>query len=179
MLFLFKNRFLICDYKRGKKGKNNTVPFPVSFNPPTSICSKPEPFQHSPGGGGRGQLPRVPTGAGTRGGAGNFIRNWSSDCPWDDVREWGNVTWCNKFSWIYFFSCQEREVWLPRECFFQFPVTFVFLQCYARYHRSHRKQTPLSKYDLLLLLRIPLGKKSSINPSLQLILSNIVAYATL
>lgn len=27
----------------------------------------------------------------------------------------------------------------------QFTVTCVFLQCYARYHRSHRKQTPLSK----------------------------------
>lgn len=33
MLFLFKNRFLICDYKRGKKGKNNTVPFPSTHQP--------------------------------------------------------------------------------------------------------------------------------------------------
>lgn len=74
---------------------NNTVSLLIPSNWPTSSCSQPQPYQHSPGGGGRGQLPRIPPGADARGGAGDFTRNWSSDCPWDDVREWGNVTWIN------------------------------------------------------------------------------------
>lgn len=61
----------------------------------TGSSSEPQSYQHCPGGGGRGQLPRITAGADARGGAGDFTRNWSSDCPWDDVREWGNVTGIN------------------------------------------------------------------------------------
>lgn len=71
------------------------VHFLIHSNWPTSSRSEPQSYQHRPGGGGRGQLPRIPAGADARGGAGDFNRNWSSDCPWDDVREWGNVTEIN------------------------------------------------------------------------------------